>query len=119
MLGTIAADSVLFVGRYFWTTSVTTPMTSDAMTAPGSERSRAATIAAIAADSSAVMPPGDSPFVGATRMPARPASAVLTVHTPSDTRPGLVPDRDAIASESTIARTRRPTSVSRRTTVPA
>ena len=36
---------------------------------------------------------------------------MLTAHTPTDTRLGLVPDSEVMAGESTMARTRRPTSV--------
>src|SRR5579872_1183755 len=108
MLGMIAAVNELLAGRYFWMTSVTTPMARDTPTAPGSERRRAATTAAKAAAINVVIPAVFRPLVGATRMPASPARVALTAHTPSPTRPGLVPDSDAIASESTIALTRRP-----------
>ncbi len=118
MLGMIAAVNELLAGRYFWMTSVTTPMARDTTTAPASERRRAATTAANAAAIRVVMPSVVNPLVGATRMPAKPASVALTAHTPSDTRPGCVPDSEVIASESTMARTRRPTSVKRSTTVP-
>ena len=118
LLGIMAAVSELLAGRYFWITSVTTPIASDAATARGRDRSRAATTAAKDAAMSVVMPSVVSPLVGATRTPARPARPALTAHTPRDTRPGWVPDSDVIASESTIARTRKPTSVKRSTTVP-
>jgi hypothetical protein len=36
---------------------------------------------------------------------------MLTAHTPIDTRVGLVPDSEVRAGESTMARTRNPTSV--------
>src|SRR6185437_4748934 len=102
MLGMIAAVNVLLGGRYFWMTSVTMPIARAAATAPGSERSRATTTAAKAAAMSVVMPSGESPSAGATSTPARPASVALTAHTPTDTRLGLVPDSEVIASESTI-----------------
>src|SRR3954453_18161978 len=105
MLGTIAAVKVLSVGRYFWMTSVTTPIARDTPTAIGTDVSRAATTAANAAAMSVVMPETDRPLVGGRRMPASPARAVVTAQTPREMRPGLMADSDAIASESTIART--------------
>jgi hypothetical protein len=119
MLGMIAAVKELFGGRYFWMTSVTTPIANAAAIAPASDVSRATTTAAKAAAISVVIPDADNVLVGATRMPARPASVALTAQTPTDTRFGLVPDSEVIASESTMARTRRPTSVKRSTAVPA
>lgn len=49
--------------------------------------------------------------MGASRMPASPASTLLAAHTPIETRPGLMPLSAVIASESTSARTLRPTEV--------
>ena len=119
MLGMIAAVKELLGGRYSCTTSVTTPMASEMATAAGRERRRAATTAAKAAAIKVAIPSGVSPLVGATRMPANPASMVLTAHTPTATRPGLVPEIEVIASESTLARTYRPTRVNLRMSVPA
>ena len=51
------------------------------------------------------------PMTGADRTPVRPARKMLTAHTPTDTAVGLVPDSDVMAGESTMARTRSPTSV--------
>ena len=62
--------------------------------------------------------PGCRPITGAASTPASPAKNVLTAHTPADTAPGFVPESAVIASESTSARTRRPTSVNRRTSAP-
>src|SRR5579862_7544084 len=118
ILGMMAAVNELFGGRYFWITSVTTPMAIDTATAPGNDRRRAATTAAKAAAIRVVIPTVVRPLVGATRIPANPAKVALTAQTPSATRPGLAPESEAIASESTIARTLRPTSVRRRTAVP-
>ena len=81
------------------------PIASEISTAAVSDRSRAATTAANAAAIKVAMPAGVRPLVGATRMPANPASMVLTAQTPRAIRPGLVPDREVIASESTLART--------------
>ena len=50
-------------------------------------------------------------MTGPASTPASPARNVLLAHTPIDTAVGLVPDSDVIAGESTIARTRSPTSV--------
>ena len=119
MLGMIAAVNELPGGRYSCTTSVTTPMASEMSTAPASERRRAATTAAKAAAISVAIPTGVRPLVGATRMPASPASMVLTAQTPTATRPGLVPDSEVIDSESTLARTYSPTRVNLRRSVPA
>ncbi len=116
--GMMAAVKELFGGRYFWITSVTTPIASDAAITPGNDRSRATTMAAKAAAIRVVIPAVSKPLVGATRIPASPASVALIAHTPSDIRPGLVPDSEAMASESTVARTFRPTSVKRSTNVP-
>src|SRR3954447_25536508 len=118
MLGMIAAVKELLGGRYFWITSVTTPIASAAATAPVRDVRRATTTAAKAAAINVVIPVVVRPAVGATSTPARPARVALTAQTPSDTRLGLVPDSDVIASESTIARTRRPTSVKRSTARP-
>ena len=114
MLGIIAAVRELPCGSCFRMRSVTTPMASATPTAPARERSRAATTAANAAAIRVVIPVVVNPLVGATRIPARPASVALTTHAPRATRPGFVPDTDAIASESTVARTRRPMLVKRR-----
>src|SRR4051794_5891620 len=92
MLGTTAAVKVLSVGRYFCTTSVTTPIARETATATGTDVSRAATTAAKAAAMSAVIPATDSPLDGATRIPARAARAVVTAQTPSEMRPGLMAD---------------------------
>ncbi len=105
MLGMMAAVNELDGGRYSWTTSVTTPMAREIRTAPTSERSRAATTAAKAAAISVAIPIVVNPLVGATRMPASPASMALTAQTPTAIRPGLVPDSEVIDSESTLART--------------
>ena len=64
-------------------------MASEMATAPPSERRRAATTAAKAAAIRVAIPSGVSPLVGATRMPASPASMALTAHTPTATRPGI------------------------------
>ena len=119
MLGMMAAVKSLLGGRYFWMTSVTTPIAKAAATAPASDVRRATTTAANAAAIKVVIPTGDKPLVGATSTPASPASVALTAHTPTETRFGLVPDSEVIASESTIARTRKPMSVKRSTAVPA
>src|SRR5262245_6002571 len=100
ILGMIAAVKELLGGKNFWMTSVTTPMRSATTTAPGTERSRAATTAAKAAAIKVVMPVVLKPVVGATSMPAKPASPALTAHTPTETRPELVPDSNDRASES-------------------
>src|SRR6516165_8602709 len=92
MDGMIAAVNELFAGRYFWITSVTTPMAREAAIAPGNERRRAATTAAKAAAISVDMPSIFRPCEGATRMPAKPVSMVATAHTPTDILPGLVPE---------------------------
>src|SRR5579871_6067305 len=94
MLGISAAVNELFGGNHFWMTSVTMPMRKEIPTAPGRERSRAATTAAKAAVMRVVMPAGVRPWDGATRIPARPARVVLTAHTPSATRDGFVPERE-------------------------
>ena len=54
---------------------------------------------------------GISPMIGADSTPTSPASPMLTAQTPIDMALGLVPDSEVIAGESTMARTRRPTSV--------
>src|SRR5579883_2916893 len=105
MLGMMAAVNELSGGRYFWTTSVTTPMASDTATTATSERRRTATTAAKAAAIKADIPAVVRPVLGATRMPANPAIIVLAAHTPRATRPGFLPDSEVIASESTLART--------------
>lgn len=69
----------------------------------GRLRSLAATTAAKLAAMSSVMLLLVNPFVGATRMPARPANIVLTAQTPTDTRFGLTPDNDVSASDPTRA----------------
>ena len=117
-LGTTAAAKELAGSRYFWIRLVVTPITSATTTAIGRLRSRAATTAAKAAAIITVMPSTERPAVGAMRMPARPASTALAAHTPIETRPGLVPFRLVSASESTSARTLRPTSVKRSTPTP-
>src|SRR6516164_2188524 len=94
ILGMMAAVKELFGGKYFWMTSVAMPMRSATATAPGRERSRAATTAANAAAISVVMPVVFRPVVGATSTPARPARPALTAHTPTEIRPELVPDSD-------------------------
>ena len=119
MLGMTAAVNELLAGRYSWITSVTTPMASAMTTAPVSDRRRALTTAANAAAIRVVIPMVVRPLVGATRMPATPASIELIAQTPSATRPGLTPEREAIASESTVLRTHSPTSLKRSTKVPA
>ena len=50
-------------------------------------------------------------MIGAASTPTRPARAMLTAHTPIEIRLGLVPDREVMAGESTMARTRSPMSV--------
>ena len=119
MLGMMTAVNELSGGRYFWMTSVTTPMASATAIAPGRERKRAATTAAKAADMSAAIPAMFSSWVGATKIPANPVKAVATAHTPMAIRLALTPEMVVMASESTMARTRRPMSVKRRTKVPA
>src|SRR6266851_960130 len=57
-------------------------------------------------------------MIGADSTPARPARKMLAAHTATDTAVGLIPDNDVMAGESTIARTRRPTSVYRSTSAP-
>ena len=81
------------------------------MTATGRLRRRAAITAANAAIISRVKLTGSSPTIGAETTPTSPARNVLAAHTPAATAPGLVPDVAVSAGESTIARTRSPTSV--------
>ncbi len=50
-------------------------------------------------------------MMGADSTPASPARKTLAAHTPMDTKAGLLPDSEVIAGESTMARTRSPTSV--------
>src|ERR1700722_14324336 len=57
-------------------------------------------------------------MIGADRTPDRPARKMLTAQTPTDTWVGLVPDSDVMAGESTMARTRSPTSLYRTTIAP-
>ena len=118
MLIRIALVSELLAGRKSWTTSVTMPMAIATPTVAGMLRSRAATKAANPAAIRAVMPSGVRPLAGAASTPASPASAVLTIHTPTDIADGFTPDSDVIAGVSTIARTRSPILVSRMMTVP-
>ena len=66
-----------------------------------------------------VMSPGSRPTTGAERTPTSPASPMLTAQTPMEIRSGLVAESDVMAGESTMARTRSPMSVNRRTTTPA
>jgi hypothetical protein len=114
----IALVSELLTGRYRWLTSVMSPMAIATPTAAGRLRRRAATTAANADAMSAVMASVVRPLLGAARTPARPASAVVTIHTQTEILAGLTPDKDVIASVSTIALTFRPTSVNRRISVP-
>src|SRR5258708_6597717 len=111
MLVRIALVSELLTGSQSWLTSVMIPMATATPTATGRLRRRAATTAAKADAMSAVMPSGVRPLVGAARTPTRPASAVVTIQTQIEILAGLTPDKEVIASVSTIARTFRPTSV--------
>ena len=87
------------------------PMKSPTATATGRLRSRAAITAANAATITNVKSPGSRPTTGAASTPTRPASPMLTAHTPMEIRSGLVAESEVMAGESTMARTRRPMSV--------
>jgi hypothetical protein len=57
-------------------------------------------------------------MIGAARTPARPPTNVLVAQTETATTPGRTPDSDAMASESTTARTSTPAWVQRSTAAP-
>ncbi len=97
---------------------VAIPIRNPTATAMGRLRSLAAMTAAKLAATRSVKFPASSPMIGAASTPAKPAKNVLAAHTPTETSPGLVPDRSVMAGESTMARTLRPTSVKWRTTAP-
>ena len=111
MLGRTAAVNELLGGNQYCTSAPAIPIPSPTTTATGRFRSLAAITAAKAATIRRVKFPGSSPMIGAERTPVRPARPMLAAQTPTDTAPGLVPESDVIAGESTIARTRRPMSV--------
>ena len=87
------------------------PMASPTKKATGRLRILAAMTAEKAATIRSVKSPESSPMIGADSTPVNPASPTLTAQTHIDTRSGLVPEIDVMAGESTMARTRRPTSV--------
>src|SRR5215212_9382683 len=118
-LGTTRLYQLPCGSRYFCSTVVASPMAKATRTATGRLRSLAATTAVNAAAMRKVMVSALTPAVGANRIPASPASVLLTAQTPTDTRAGWTPDRLVNASESTSARTLSPTSVKRMTTVPS
>src|SRR5258708_29085410 len=101
----VGAGSELLAGRQSWITSVMIPMAIATPTAAGRLRSRAATTGANADAMSAGMPSGVRPLAGAARTPARPASAAVTIQTQTEILAALTPDREVIASVSTIPRT--------------
>ncbi len=118
MLGMTACVKELLGGRKYCTTDPAMPIPRPTATATGRLRSRAAMTAAKAAIMRRVKLLESSPTIGAETTPMSPARKVLATQTPAATMSGLEPESDVMAGESTIARTRRPTSVYRRRTVP-
>src|ERR1019366_4914644 len=91
-------------GNQYWNRELTMPMPRPTAAAIGRLRSLAAMTAAKAATITNVILPASRPMIGATSTPESPASVVLTAQTAADILPGLVPDSDVIAGESTRAR---------------